>query len=106
MRFGNSGPNNAGIVPGNTPVMQVNTLPLLVPIVTGSTAPSASTNQQTGLPTPTNVQTSPAASTVITAGGLASRTISEIEAIITHPSQHIIRVIVLLAIGWFVWKHR
>jgi hypothetical protein len=60
----------------------------------------------TGLPTPTNVQTDPTASTVLTSESLTGLALGELEAIITTPSQHIIGVLVLLAIGWFIWKHR
>src|ERR1700704_2566976 len=57
--------------------------------------------QSTGTPTPANVQNDPNASTVLTsAGGL----LAEAGAIIANPSQHIFGVIVLLAIGWFIWK--
>jgi hypothetical protein len=82
------------------------TLPAIVSVLPTSTAPSPVAVLSTGLPTPTNVQTDPTASTVLTSESLTGLALGELEAIITTPSQHIIGVLVLLAIGWFIWKHR
>jgi hypothetical protein len=83
-------PNGLGIIPLNA-----NGSP--------QTVPQTNPVQSTGLPTPNNVQNNPAQSTVLTsAGGL----LSEVGAIIASPSQHIFGVIVLVAIAWFIWKHR
>src|SRR6266481_604333 len=80
------GLNDAAAVPPGTIV--ANGLPAQVSIQAGSTAPSPSLNQQTALPTPANVQNSPASSTVLTSAG--GQLIAEVEAIVTNPSQHII----------------
>jgi len=105
MQFAGDGLINGGIFPGSpVPVFASANQggSAQVPVMTGSTSPSVSTNQQTAIPTPTNVQSDPASSTVVTT---ASGLVSKVKAIVANPSQHIIGAIVLLLVGWFVWKH-
>lgn len=83
---------------------QADGLPQMIPV---STAPAPVPVQVTALPTSTNVQNDPAASTVLTsAGGTLGILANDVLGIVTNPTQHILGVIVLLAIAWFIWKHR
>ncbi|HZU33683.1 MAG TPA: hypothetical protein VFB79_21395 [Candidatus Angelobacter sp.] len=102
----NPGSNGYALASATVPVIQPvveNGLPGMVPII--STAPSPDPNQLTGTPTPANVQNDPAASTVVTSAGIGTALVDEVLSIVTNPTQHIIGVIVLLVIAWFVWKH-
>jgi hypothetical protein len=74
--------------------------PGYVPIQPASTSPSSSPVQNTGTPIPTNVQNDPAASTVLTAGGL----LGKVGTIVSNPTQHLFGVFVLLLVGWFLYK--
>lgn len=89
---------------GPSGVVPANGLPGQVAII--STAPSLFPVLSTALPTPTNVQTDPTASTVLTSGSLTGSLIGELEAIVSDPIDHLFGLAILLAIGWFIWKHR
>lgn len=84
-----------------TSTCTVHTLPAQVPIQGPSTAPSPFPVQSTGTPTPNTVGPDASMSTVLTsAGGI----LGEVETIISHPSQHIVGVFVLLVVGWFLFE--
>ena len=98
---------NPAIAPGDPPNGVTLVLPVQTQQVPFTQVPNTNTSQspnfQTAIPTPINVQNDPNASTVLTS---ASSLLGTVAAIVTNPAQHIIGVIVLLAIGWFLWKHR
>lgn len=101
MGFDGNGLINAGINPGNTPVVVASGSPAYVPMQPASTSPAPSPVQYTGTPTPSTVQDNPQASTVLTsAGGL----LSEVGTIVSSPTKHILGVFVLLVLGWFFYK--
>lgn len=70
-----------------------------VPVLNTAPLPAGVANQNTGTPIPANVGTEPQLSTVLST---ASRGLADI---VLNPSQHIIAIVVILLVAWWLHKH-